>query len=279
MNKYKKLLAFSIKFATRFYVTKQIPEKTVKFGMNWFINHNLSKLKIIESNIDMLYKPTVKITNFNNKKDFLIDCEKQIVKKYILCDTPTFLIYEYSTNVILNMDCVHDQFKKFNNDNNYRFFIISLVICEKNQQSKTAHLNVLLYDKKYNTLERFEPVGSLEVLIYKQKSLDDILEEHLEQMFNKNDIKYFKPKDYIPKYSFQYYDAIQTKKNRNGYCAYWTFYYLELRLSNILIDKKDLIEYSLVHINNRMTFSRFIQNYSHYVSSISQYKKEHVNIP
>ena len=148
-----------------------------------------------------------------------------------------------------------------NNETRFSFFILNLQKHEETKKEKEkrerrqkrlkkefekideediswGHNNVLVYDKKDNTMYRFEPNGTVD--FYDDKELDKrfkklfkkfkIKYKNLTKLFPKKirfnkRIKYKGPQGLEEEYLFKYGDA-------EGYCAYWNFYFIDYIITN-----------------------------------------------
>jgi hypothetical protein len=116
-----------------------------------------------------------------------------------------------------------------------------------------SHANILIYDKKNNILERFEPYGYY--IMLDNDALDDKIYKYFKHIYNKN-ITYVKPKDYLNKIKFQTLSNdmnIDVKKFNDpfGYCLAWTLWYLEMRLLNPETSSQNLVTESYDDIINK----------------------------
>ena len=126
---------------------------------------------------------------------------------------------------------------------------------------------MVLIDKDNKTAERFEPYGIIPNL--DTDKLDDKIEEKLKD-FN---LKYSRPKDYMPKVAFQTLSddsnfSVRKMNDPEGYCLAWTFWYLEMRITNHELSQKQIVENSIKDIANKgktqeKTFIDFIRNYAY----------------
>ena len=153
-----------------------------------------------------------------------------------------------------------------------RFIIIPLGIELKNG----SHANYLIYDAKSNEIERFEPYGSSPPyqFNYNPKLLDD----NLLTKFRGVDktIQYIEPKMYLPKIGLQHFDIYTATVGREknigdpkGYCAIWSIWYTDMRLTYPDIDRKSLIKKLIKEIKYKnMSFRKLIRNYSYNIVKI-----------
>lgn len=131
----------------------------------------------------------------------------------------------------------------FKNSNHiFLIFTISINLDIYNIQ----HSNILLYDKKKNELERFEPNGNdyPYKFNYNTKKLDNLLIYEFDKYFN--NLKYIYTIDYLPSIGLQQLEGLEFIKNKKigdpgGYCLMWCIYYIFFRLKYYHIDRRDLI--------------------------------------
>lgn len=131
-----------------------------------------------------------------------------------------------------------------------------------------SHANYIIYDIKKHEIERFEPSGSHNPhkLHYNPALLDTLLEKKFKEINNK--IKYIRPIEYLPKIGFQLLDIMEGFKFKKigdpgGFCAAWTMWYVDMRLSNPYIPRKDLVNTIINRIKQfNYSFKNVIRNYS-----------------
>lgn len=128
------------------------------------------------------------------------------------------------------------------------------------------HANVLVYDFKNMTVERFEPYGNSSLV---DSSMDDTLEEEL--TWNTG-LKYLRTKDFLPWAGFQTLSDETNLVNKKagdfgGFCLAWCLWYLETRLRNPDVDSKTLVN-KLIHKITKLDikFSEYIRNYSNKIN-------------
>jgi len=166
---------------------------------------------------------------------------------------------------IENLDYLLD--KCIYNDSK-RFIIIPIGI-ELNQGS---HANYLIIDKELCEIERFEPHGSGSPFgfNYNAKLLDQILEKKFTELLDKKlkkPVKYFKPSDYLPKISLQLLDITEKKKKKigdpGGFCALWSIFYTDMRMTYKDIPREKLINYIINLIKEQnISYKNLIRNYA-----------------
>jgi hypothetical protein len=128
------------------------------------------------------------------------------------------------------------------------------------------HANVLVYDFKNMTVERFEPYGNT---TFVDNSLDEVLEEEL--TWNTG-LKYLKTGDFLPWAGFQTISDETNLINKKsgdfgGFCLAWCLWYLETKLKNPDVDSKNLVS-KLIHKITKLDikFSEYIRNYSNKIN-------------
>jgi ankyrin repeat protein len=144
-----------------------------------------------------------------------------------------------------------------------KFVIIPLGI----EMRTDSHANYLIYDKHVKELERFEPHGGTTPIgfNYNSKFLDDVLEDYFKSI--DKDIHYIRPQEYIPKIGFQLMDSQEERRKRigdpGGFCALWSIWYVDQRLTYYTYDRKTLIEALFENINAQgISYRNMIRNYS-----------------
>ena len=128
------------------------------------------------------------------------------------------------------------------------------------------HANILLYTIKTNELERFDPFGS-----GFDQLLDDQLKSHFEHLIP--NLKYISPFDYMTSTGIQ---KIDVTENLNayigdpvGYCAAWSIWYVDMRMTYPQISRNKLILYIAQQINvKHVKFRSVIRNYSKNITDI-----------
>jgi ankyrin repeat protein len=157
--------------------------------------------------------------------------------------------------------------------NNAKYIVIPIGI----ETSIGSHANILFWDIKNNTLERFEPNGSNYPigLNYNPKLLDTLLENKFKQINPK--IVYYPPYKFLPNISFQILENLETMRCKkigdpNGFCGVWCIWWIYQRMTNINNTKlninnisKELIKY--IKFDNK-SFKTLIRNFSSKITDI-----------
>jgi ankyrin repeat protein len=191
-----------------------------------------------------------------------------LLKKYkyacsVLDEELNFQIIWNGKKLILSND-FNKNFKKCTDDKTKRFIIIPLGI----EIDEGNHSGYLIYDKLKNEIERFEPYGSTG---YNYDYNSNLLDENIKNAFDK--FKYFGPHSFMPKISFQYLDAIEENMKKIGdpfgFCALWSIWYVDKRLTYYDIDRKSLVKKLLKQIKlSNESFKNLIRNYSKTITNI-----------
>jgi len=165
--------------------------------------------------------------------------------------------------VPINLDLAQ-QIQKCKKNN--RRFLVGLIYLH-NQPEHKAHENSYIYDIKKQELEIFEPNGGNAININKNFKVKQFYKVFLDY-FKQNNIpvkKFYKPIDYCVR-GPQLYDHYTTNKINNppgGYCAAWSVYYLDARLSNPNIPRNILIRF--MENSFKEDSAIFINSYTQYV--------------
>lgn len=210
-------------------------------------------------------------SNFMHNKDLCKYYKQLGVISETKCEFLNFELVWVYQKLYLSDNFV-EQFKKCQKKN-IRFIIIPLGI----ELREGSHANYLIYDKKLNEIERFEPHGSNHPykFNYNQNLLDNILKTRFETMFEAtaNKIKYIKPSDYLPKIGFQIFDSYENSCRKigdpKGFCALWSLWYAHMRMTYPDIPRKILVEKIIKKIKEKnISFKNMIRNYSDEIISL-----------
>ena len=162
----------------------------------------------------------------------------------------------------------------------YKFIVIPIGIILSNGN----HSNGLFYDIDNRTMERFEPHGSdyPSQFNYNPDLLDEILYKKISNIISniyKDNIKikYYQPKNYLPKIGFQTFENTEINVNKNigdpnGFCTLWTIWYFDYRLR--YMDKKPqyIVKNLIKQIKiNNYSFRTIIRNYSKKITDLRDY--------
>ena len=123
------------------------------------------------------------------------------------------------------------------------------------------HANIILYDFKNLTIERFEPYGDDGI----EYELDNILDKKLTL---DTGMKYLRPSNYLPKPGYQLLSNENNIYNQKvgdfgGFCLGWCIWYIEHRIKNSKIDSVTLNKKTLEKmLGLEDSLVEFIRNYS-----------------
>jgi ankyrin repeat protein len=220
----------------------------------YFMNDKYTNTKLLFNNL------------YNIGSDMMVYELVQIYNNYFFEIQPYLIIWKNK-----NVNYVHKDLKflmkKCVSSNNIRFIFIKLTLIPS---IHNTHANILIYDKKTNTLERFEPYGLIPYL--DGSDLDDFIGRIGKECID-DKIKYVKPIDMENIVGPQVISDdsnynIKKLGDPNGYCLAWTLWFLETRINNPDIETKELLKDMIGQIakNNKVMgekiFIGFIRNYA-----------------
>jgi len=158
-----------------------------------------------------------------------------------------------------------------------RFVIVPIFLFLENNQ-KLGHANILIFDLKNNSIERFEPYCSLEDIY----SLEEQKRSSKFDVEFKKDLKKTGKKfKYIPSNKFCPNINVQSREENNlnngfktrkikqdpeGYCSVWIIWYAHLKLKYPDLDSKNLLLKSMELLeNNPHSLRSFIRKYGNFL--------------
>lgn len=129
-----------------------------------------------------------------------------------------------------------------------------------------SHANVIIIDKEFKTIERFEPNGAVEPIgfNYNTNLLDFKIKLFLEKFFP--DYEYLEPSHFLPNIGFQSLEMIENKKMKKigdpgGFCVGWCLWYLEQRIK-FNVHPKFLALKLIIKIKSKnISFKNLIRSY------------------
>ena len=216
-------------------------------------------------------------TNFNVNKDLKRYYEKNEDREIYSKEFMNIEVIWVDQNIFYPtiLDQNIEQFKK----SKARFLIIPLGI----ELSIGSHANILIYDKKINEMERFEPNGGSYPFSfnYNPKLLDQILNDKFSSIFK--NLKYVKPSDYIPKIGFQYLESYSKRTHKigdpDGFCAAWCSWYADLRIKYPDMERSKLIHKTIRRVRELgIKFKNLIRNFSKKIIDIRDEYLKKVNL-
>ena len=137
----------------------------------------------------------------------------------------------------------------------------ALLFLGQTLDNNLKHANIILYDFKNLTIERFEPYGNDGI----ENEIDNILEKEL--TWNTG-MKYLRPNNYLPKPGYQLLSNENNIYNQKvgdfgGFCLGWCIWYVEHRIKNSKIDSITLNKKTLEKmLRLDDSLMEFIRNYS-----------------
>ena len=159
-------------------------------------------------------------------------------------------------------------------DDSIRFIIISLGLVCKGES--TDHANIMIYDKTHGELERFEPHGSS---VNKSKCygrshiIDPLLEDKMRELIPGMK-KYYEPESFCPYLGPQRIETQIAKTpgsdKGGGYCAAWSIWYADVRLSNPDVSRGEALAYAKrVTREDPQGIKNYIRSYSQFLKTFS----------
>lgn len=179
--------------------------------------------------------------------------------------------YEISPYLILwkdkNVNYINKNFgfyiKKCLGNEKVRFIFMKLTLVPSNNNT---HANIIIYDKVNNKLERFEPYGLIPYV--DSYDLDIFIEDVGKKWINKK-LSYIKSKNIgLQVISDDSNYDVKKLGDPGGFCLAWTYWFLEMRITNPDMDIDEIIRDTIGDIvkmnvtdGSRM-FINFIRNYA-----------------
>jgi ankyrin repeat protein len=155
------------------------------------------------------------------------------------------------------------------------------------EMANGSHANILFWDIKNKTIERFEPNGSNYPigLNYNPVLLDELLKNKFKQL--EPDIKYFTPFNLLPTISFQILENLENTKCKkigdpNGFCGVWCIWWVYQRMLNIDNTKIDIVNIAneiikFIKFDNQ-SFKSIIRNFSKKITTLRDIYLKKYNI-
>jgi hypothetical protein len=240
-----------------------ILEKYTNIGIPYQINISDKAINDKMNNINLnLYK---------YDDESIINELVKIYTDYFYEITPYLILWKNKHVYYINKHLSYYLKRCFNSDH-IRFIILKLTLIIN---ESSTHANIIIFDKKNGTLERFEPYGNvyntIDLDAFIMKNIGTICEEYHGQP-----IKYYNPAiitgNNIGFQSISNDSDVTVKKLGDpfGYCLAWTLWYLEMRITNPDVMPTDLIQKCFQDIvNTHQTgqqssriFIDYIRNYS-----------------
>lgn len=167
-------------------------------------------------------------------------------------DENTYFVHPYLNILIKN--CMHR--------NDYAIVFLSIQDDDGN-----LHANLLLYNFKNNTIQRFEPYGNTSII---DGQIDNILEEELTWNLN---MTYLKPSNITISSGLQSLSddtniIYQKPGDFGGFCLAWCIWFVEMVMKNKNINYSELISKSIKKIiKNKSSLIDYIRGYGEKISN------------
>ena len=150
-----------------------------------------------------------------------------------------------------------------------------------------AHANLLVYRRKFHTLEHFEPNGSN--MPYSEESIAKFnakLQEYIDVINSKipNKLEYIGPSKICPGKGLQWLEGnsklLLTDKEPGGYCLVWSMFFAEFCLKNPDKTSDELLRYVFKtmpkNVDTNDDLRRICQGYVHIIyDKINKYVSHH----
>ena len=144
-------------------------------------------------------------------------------------------------------------------------FPIHLRPCE----SGSSHLGAMIYDQELGTVERFEPNGLIFYATFPVDYHTAELDASLKSLFTSINPKltYLSPQQVCPYIGPQFVESVESSMGPRevGFCAVWSFAYMDMRLTNPDTPPDVLISSMLQELQARGSLRQFIRAYSHLI--------------
>lgn len=156
------------------------------------------------------------------------------------------------------------RFLKSMRGSEHAMILLRLVSKPKENGSVGYHLNTLLYNRKTNEIEHFEPHGSMLADDYDAEELYRQMKEFLSKQVP--DMVYVPPTGFcMNKTFFQRVEADEMGFTyEHGMCAVWCYWYIQVRLANPELTRDEVVKRALKALHRIGSFRTFIRNYEKY---------------
>ena len=189
--------------------------------------------------------------------------DKEILKCSKYCDLHGFQINWINSKLFIPFDNLEQKIFEYKVD----YFIIPLGIQIINNDIYLGHSNILIVDLKNMECYRIEPYGKFS-FDYNSILLDNLLEMQFKNF------KYISPDNILPKIWLQLKEIneYRTKSfgvEADGFCSAWCIFFCYIVINNpkLSIDKIVFLLDKEI-INNQMSYSVLIKNFSYNITKI-----------
>ena len=242
--------------------------------------HMFSPVQVSKTNyIGDYFQELTSIEYIRRKHSNVCTLKKKDVKnkekqKGNLFENIGFVYYESSKRLNFGKELI-DSLKVCLEDNGKRFIMIPLsFVCSNGG----GHANMIIYDKKNKEIERFEPLGVDTVgdNCLHIKDIDTQIKDRINRYFPGKVKKAIPPLSFCPLSNFQYIESREEGDlitDPGGFCAAWSTWYADLRLSNPNKTRRQVVEMAMKKLKNKGygAFKKFIRNYSQFLYKYTDY--------
>jgi hypothetical protein len=178
-----------------------------------------------------------------------------------------FLLLDSSKITILDLEQDNSDIylKKYRETTKrFTFFPVSITELSETGDEVLYHSISALYDKKFNKVEIFDSIGSNFKDFKKsfKKLFSEIYGTGVKTVYLVDRCAAF------GKLEYERCDKSLYKYKSEGFCAIWTFWFLELRLANPNVPKEKLIEKALKRLKNKDKVCELLRGYAQFVDNI-----------
>jgi ankyrin repeat protein len=264
---YKKEKYNLFDFINKYYINRDNVLNTSYIGLSIDILCGLKYLEIQDKKNNNLLKIAYDLENFDNLTCNFYNKNDLKIYNTFECYLETYFITWYNPFLYANPK-IENIFNNSINDKSKRFIIIYLSLLDPKIFNK--HANVLIYDKKTNEVERFDPYGLNLSVPFNFADLD----KRIKQYFLKIDknIKYISPKEYLNEVGLQRLDIEEDKifiGDPSGFCVSWCIWYSNLRINNPTINRLKIIRYIIeIFSQQQLKYKNMIRNFSYNITKI-----------
>jgi len=162
------------------------------------------------------------------------------------------------------------------NNKSVRFIVIPLNIF---WSEESGHNEVIIVDKKYGTIERFEPYGIIDDSRIKDDNIEKVIQRWGEEVVNRvtpTNYTYYSPYVLCPNINWQTFQEknvpLDQRIDPGGYCVAYSLLYTELRLKFPDIPQDVLQEQLILSLNRDPNLLlEFIRNYTYSIIESAKY--------
>ena len=135
------------------------------------------------------------------------------------------------------------------------------------ESEHSGHANAIIYDKKNQTFERFEPHGTI-TDYYDINDCDEEMKKFVKLLSKKlgKKIKYIGPNELETEFGPQASEEFVKKiGDPGGYCVTWSWAYVDWRLCNLDLPPQKLFDKIMNELNKQgIRIKEYVRNYAKY---------------